>query len=582
MSVFKDIRDLTDDMIETDSERDQGLFEEIDKAWRSEDELPDSIKDLEWIRQVKSTDAHDELLAATRMFANKKEIVTFNPYDDSVDAHSVANKIEKALRWNMHQCNRRRKLSVRWDFVLSSLKYNAIAAQLDYLPYRRKIKGIKTPRQEALESFGDFNAIVHHPQYVHAQFSDGLLERVCTNRTVSTQSLEDFWGDRVSFDDETEVTVYDFTGYVDGELRRAVWTGSNPTDPGHVIINPDKKEGKLDLPFIPWVICFGTSTMESDPRHQYNPLLYSVINSDLLKTQNIVKTLVLSESIAHAAAPRYKISGPGAENVTVDYGDPSGALRRSPLMDETLLKFAALFQSEMDKGTVSGLLQGSQGLGGNAAFSTWNLVLQHNLAAILQYKEQAEFGLAELYTMMLLWCHSQGRPLWGYGTTKKDRGKKYEIQPQDYDPKKLHIEVELIPDMPTNRGQQVNTAVMLHREFNISEERLMEELGYGDPEELQKKRYMERKVDILRQADERRVLGQVDMDLQMQAQAAMTQGQQTQQLPLPGGGPGFGSQLGGEGMNPAEGGTPPQAFFPEGTREEQMGTTRGEMAIEEQ
>jgi hypothetical protein len=607
--IFETIQTASADMIDDDRERDTDLFDEVDKHWRSEDELPKSLKDLQWIRAVKSNDPHDELLAATRMFANKKEIIKFCPYDDSVKTHAVANKIEKALSWNMHQCNRRRKISVRWDFVLSSLKYNAIAAQLDYLPYKQKIKGIKSPHQKAMASFGDFNPILHHPRYVHASFSDGMLERVVTNRTVETQKMIDFWGkDKIKFTGDSipdEITVYDFTGYVDGKLKRGVWFSNSADDViGTKIIDPDTSDGDLDIDFIPWIISFGGTTLETDPRHLYNPLLYAVINSGQWHTQNIAKTLVLSEAISHAAAPRYSVSGPGAEEVVIDYGDPSGKIvlppgvtanpMPPPAMDQALMQIAQMFTGEMDKSTVSGLIQGSSGLGGNAAFSTWNLVLQHNLSSILQYKEQSEFALAEFYTMMLLWPHSQGKELKGYGMENKDRGKSYVVTPQDFKPEDVHIEVELIPDLPTNRGQQANTAVMLHREFPIPAERLMEELGYSDPEGMMKKWYFERKLTALQSASERQKMGEVELALQIQGQQAMTamqpqqqqqpqapSGPTQQQAPAAGKPPGFEEQLQGEGMNPAEGGTPPQEFYPEGTRENQTGETADGQNVEE-
>ena len=63
------------------------------------------------------------------------------------------------------------------------------------------------------------------------------------------------------------------------------------------------------LGFFPWVTRTGGTTLSPNPPTSVFPLLYSVYQSGQWDTQNILETLLTSEVIAYAAAPRLKVEG---------------------------------------------------------------------------------------------------------------------------------------------------------------------------------------------------------------------------------------------------------------------------------
>jgi len=58
---------------------------------------------------------------------------------------------------------------------------------------------------------------------------------------------------------------------------------------------------------------------------------------------------------------------------------------------------------------------------------------------------------------MLLWCAYTEMPLYAYGTGKDDKGQEYVIDPRRYHDA-IYIDVELKPDVPTDRLQRINAA----------------------------------------------------------------------------------------------------------------------------
>ncbi len=120
------------------------------------------------------------------------------------------------------------------------------------------------------------------------------------------------------------------------------------------------------LTFLPWIARTGGTTLLRDPAHQCIPLLYSVYQSGQWDTQNILETLLTSEVIAYAAAPRLKVEGV-SDNVEVDYGEPGRMAHvppghklesmDTPTMDTSLAQIADRVGQRIDKSTVPRILQ---------------------------------------------------------------------------------------------------------------------------------------------------------------------------------------------------------------------------------
>jgi hypothetical protein len=126
--------------------------------------------------------------------------------------------------------------------------------------------------------------------------------------------------------------------------------------------------------------------------------------------------------------------------------------------------------------------------------------------------------------------------------------------------------------------------------LGVSQEQVLEELGYADPAQIQKEKFMEDLLTALKNAEVQRVLGSVQLEIQgkqMQMQAALQQqmqppqgppGQQggstPQQQPQPNAPQVAPEQLQGKGFNPEQGGSPSQTFAPDMTKEGQTGQPR--------
>jgi hypothetical protein len=321
------------------------------------------------------------------------------------------------------------------------------------------------------------------------------------------------------------VTLYD---YMDLDVR-VVW--AMPQSNGAMIGDPVGMEGsggveilreKHDLGFLPWVAKVGGTTLEDDPAHQRIPLLYSVYQAGQWGTQNILETLMASEVIAYASAPRLKVSGP-TDEVEVDYGEPGRTAYvppghdlsqlAPPGMDVSLAAIADRVSSRIGKSTVPRVLQSGDFPSGTA-FATLNLATQSGIKSLTTYKELAEQALADVFTQMLYWVDHSGEALVAYGKQRDDPGQQFVIEADEVNAKNLFIDVELTADVPTDRMARINAASMAVRELGYSRARALEQIGESDPAVIMEeaKAEMIEKVDLEIEKQKRLALGKVEIE----------------------------------------------------------------------
>ncbi|MCI0551713.1 MAG: hypothetical protein L0287_12215, partial [Anaerolineae bacterium] len=329
---------LAQEMVQADIERDRMLLA-MDDMWHGRWSLPSSVANLKWIHKVVSTDPHDALRAGTRVLSSVEPRVQLHPLGPNAATRANADKIERALAWHFRNASRRRRASVLRDVALSALLYDEVVAQVVYLPHQ--IEAVKafdgdTRRLEAARRYGPFAILVRNPRQVHVRYSDWMPEAVLLKRVMPAQEAADFWGKKAGklkkqmglkkHASMQYVTLYD---YMDLETR-VVWANlqEGATNLSFPLADVDGGAGgieilreKHELGFLPWVAKVGGSTLEDDSAHQRVPLLYSVYQAGQWDTQNIVETLLTSEVISYAAAPRFKVEGP-SDQVEVDYGEP--------------------------------------------------------------------------------------------------------------------------------------------------------------------------------------------------------------------------------------------------------------------
>ena len=601
MTVKKDVKsiqELAQRMIKEDEPRDNA-FAAYDNMDHCDWDLPQSIKELGWVAAAKNTDPHDSLSTGTTVLATLEPKLKVQPTHDSAGTKKKANEWERNLRWQLKSANRRRQATVQRDVTRSALKYDEVIINVVDLDYQIKQKELfkgDTKREKAARRYGRFQVNTYNPKDVHVRYSNMMPEAVLLVNKKPAQVVIDEWGDKaaslepLTLQDKNDVTVYDYMDYE----TRFVWVvpeGSAPDTDKHIIIGPEKHK----MSFLPWVAMVGGSTLEDNGVHKRRPILYAEYMSGRWNTQNILLSLISSETIAHSGQPRFKQEGASSQDVVIDYGEPERVAKVPPgstldrlqpgEIDRALAELIDRYGAASDGSMLSRILKGGDSYSGEA-FASLNLRTQTAVGALKPYKDLAEKALAEMFVLMLLWVEFTENPLEAYGVEKDDKGVQYSIQPDEIEPTALYVEVELTPDVPTDRQQRANTASLMVESINYPQEYALEDVGVEDPQAAQMQRMKERLLDQKleeyiqqKQMALQMQMQQAQMQMQMQAQQAM-QGQQ--QPPPQGAMPARGNGVpGGQGQNPNMGGLPGAMSNPNVTRENVTGQTRRGDAIEE-
>lgn len=523
-------------MIAADRERDE-MLRAMDAMWHNRWQLPPPLQAVGWVHKVVSTDPHDAVRAGTRVLSSVAPRITVQPLGGR-SARSQAERIERALAWHFRNASRRRRASVLRDVVLSALLYDEVVAQVVYLPAQQQAAqwlGAGAPHAAA-QRFGPFAIIVRNPQDVHVRYSDWMPEAVLLKQLMPLEEALAFWGQALASQLKqarpagrggplrkspafTHVSVYD---YMDTQ-QRTVWAvpqsdasaladpGGTPEAGARLILQEEHGLG-----FLPWAAKVGGTTLHRGS-HQRIPLLASIYQSRQWDTQNIVETLLASEVIAYAAAPRLKVEGPSAE-VDVDYGEPGRIVHvppghqlnplAAPGLDESLARIAERVAERMGKSTVPRVLQTADFPLG-AAFATLNLATQSGIKSLTPYKELAQDALAEVFQLMLNWVQHSQQPLEAH-ISQRGRSETITLDPRKLDLSQVLIDVELTADVPTDRMARINAASMAVRDLGYSRERALEQIGETDAKEVMAQAEQEQLAAAQLELRKRRLLAELD------------------------------------------------------------------------
>lgn len=582
-----DLKNQCQALIDYYAKRNQ-VFKAMDNFFNSKWDLPEALSKLTYIRKTVSSDPHDALRAATQILSTVEPHFQILPPLDDMEIKIYIDEVETYLRYIYSQAERRNQITS--DVVRCLLQYGMVAVQTANIHYQQKIKPTFSPsRLRAAMQHGAFTALVRKPHDVYPVISEYGLESVLLTKVYNMREFSKFWGkfDFINPDDDTMeyVMVYDYTDYE----RRVVWaTQSATTDVIAGIDGQTILETENDLGFIPWVIKTVGPAYCDKPEERLNPLLKPVLDTDLWGTQNVLLTLLTSETIARAASPRIKIQGPGANDVDVDYGDPNKPITsetppsmqsiepmQPPMMDQAMVSNLELISSAIGKQTVARFIQNPE-MKADVPFSSMNLIFQLGANTINPHKMVAQEAIAEIGRQFLLWTKLNDEEQWVPKKIKKENGETtgtmIMIDPQLIDPD-YNIQVELTADVPTDRMQKINAASIAVQTLKMPIRRALEQIGISDPEQAIREREAERvaenEVEITMK--ERQAESEMNMQAKMM-QMQMMQQQLQQPVPQQQADP-FGN-LGGQGFNPAMGGSPPAMGAPEMTREQVSGQTK--------
>ncbi len=545
-----------DEMIKLDKPR-NAMNDKMDVMDHIEWVPPAELTKIDWWRATPSKDPHDALRTGTNVLSAQKEAITLLPLAGNVETKQTANDNERVLAWIMAQVNRRRQGTVQKSVVKSSLKFDEVVGlviDVDEQIKNKKVIKANTKRLEASKRFGRFAVEIYHPNNVHVRYSNFMPEAVLLHQERPAKEVVDEWGKlagtklKKAAKNNKNVKYFYYQDYED----TVVWITDKSGEGEEEIVREDHK-----LPFLPWVARVGGDTMESEQKHRRRPLLYAIAQSDSWESQNILDSFMMSESVYNFGSPRWieehTVLPPENRSTELEFGDlgskadvtAGGSLKQaSPLVvDPGLRELADRTKAENEKATVPGVLQGAA-LPPGTAFSTVNQLTQTALNSLKPGKELSEAALADFYTLFLLYAHYTKTDLTGYGTEKADKGQEYTIAWNEIKPDAIYLTVELKPDVPLDRQQRANAAMLMVNAGIYSKERAMGDMGITDPDKVTEEMFFERLTEAIWQNR----IDQMAIQLQQQQLAA----QQTEMVGAPGG-PGF---------DPNQGGSPPIEAVP--------------------
>lgn len=584
-------------------------------------EPPPSLAALTWIRVFRSTAPYNAIQAGRRVLGNLRERLELAPLSKTQAERRRANEWEKVLQWQFDLAVSRRP-TIRQDIYGSGLQFGEIAGNVIHVPTQlaalKKIGGSpSSARKSAMLRFGDYAISIKSPLNVHTLYSEYMLEGVYYVAIKTAQEIVNFWGDNAAGigaliqEDakyaETKYVLVDADTY-DG---RIVACAPGETENTDVV-------GRLDVildepktyPFIPWFGAIGGTELEDAPDHARLPLLYPVFRSEQWLTLNLLGTLMGSQTVAEFGKPGVKVMGPDPNRVKAKFGQPGGRWNVPTLhdvqsmqkdgLDPALQALYMQFLGEMEGSTLPKVLQSVE-TSSNETYSGFNLKVATAMGALTPFKTMGESAIADAYRLMLLWSHYTGHDITGYDTTQfRKKGTPYKIDGGKIDPERIYLSVTARPDLPIDKQQQANTAMLLAKSMKISPASLITDMGYTDAEgemddyerSLIKDTVLAGKLERLKLTASGELQNMIMQQAQQLAQQMM---QQAQQAPPPAGGemppegemgPGLeepppGAPMGVEGaegpnVNPAMGGEPAAAMNPSGASYEgATGMTRG-------
>jgi len=569
MSDLQELYDLAQGLVDSYSDRDI-LFSEIDRMFRLDWSMPDGMPD--WVMKSVTTDPRDIVTTVVRTFATIKPRFKIMPMQANEPNRMRANEIETAIGWNFKKAGRRSDSTVAWDAMFSSAKYAMIGAQIIYLPYQIKVmeamvdpekseskssKAIRAKIRRAKEAmrFGDFAYIFHNPSNLYPSFSEYGLE---SNLTCRVQTVDEFratWGKLAnSIVDEQDyqngkvnyVTTWD---YIDYEIR-TVWGVFSDTNT-RIVAGSGMKilEEENKLGFIPYVIKRWGDSLSDRSDEKVMPLLQSIYKSGQWDVLNAMDSLDASLTIKRAAQPQYAAELPPGQDIELDNTEPVGVARLpvgtqkfTPLpaqsVDQRLSMEKNQYKSGIWQTGVNKVLNTLEFPSGTA-YSSVNQLLTQATNSVIACKLLGELALGELAHLMLCWGkyydkeYGNGETsLYGQYDDKKRSGQEVSLAWNMINPSALDVEVILTPDIPIDKLQTINGAVLMKQNFRVPEEDLLEDLGVMNPMEAAERRDQEDFNNAYIQNDLQKIQMETQLEFeqkQMEMQAGLQQQQMQQQ-----------------------------------------------------
>ena len=521
---------------------------DIDEIIHSDWSLPEQMN-LDWIVPVISPDPSSAFFTAEKTLALNEPNVYVMPTNTGVKNAERMNDMEMWLQWQLARAGERGRRDLVPDIVHSALRYDYICAQVVHLNHEMEAnRKIGVDKKAAIAGTGDFSVRIANPNDVYFKESIHGLEAVLHVYETRASDIIMTWGNKakrfqkaVTPDSDDLYVVYDYTSLD----QRMVWvkkekrgTDTKSSSPGQWKI----LDVKWELPFLNWVIATGGTVLEYDEEYAVQPLLGRIARTGLWDLQNMMWSLVVSEAVATAAAPRFALIGPNGERVKVEYHDPTRLLPIPPghtieplpprQLDDGLLHLMDRIKAALDRETVARFLQNLD-LPDRAAYASINAVMEAAISALDRYKKLSERALRQMFWIMYSYVHYREETSIAFGG---EDNQQVAIGWDEYDPDYLFVEVELDPLSPADYLQRINAGRQLQEMKNIPDKEILRFLGFNNPEGMKEEWAKEQLEDFELQQLMKKQNAASDAEImmlqqqtQMQMQQAMQQQQQNQQ-----------------------------------------------------
>jgi hypothetical protein len=634
------------DELATEFEGRNTLFDEIDKMVRPEWSLPASftavVKD---VMAIVDTAPSDAINSGAIALSGSLPVFNVQPFMANVAEYDRAQNLEDTISWHFRKSNRRGNGTFMYDIAESSLRYNTICVRVDDLAHiLPKSQKKWTPLQKRAWSYGRFIHTAYNPKGVYYLESAMGVTTVAHVETFKVQNAIKHWElyENNDTDEGRQVAqglkdlkeavsaltqgaegknafsmrdIFLTQTYCIDDDKLMVWgslTDSNGDDMARVndmntlyqFVFADQKN---PYGFIPWSIRVAGSRLEGDIAHRVNPLLAPLYWSGSWDKLNLAKSVIFSEPIRRARAPRLATMTQSGEPPAIDYenggdialrvGESTQGLQPITL-DQGAMAIVGQLESAMNRTTGASMIGDTTKISSNTPFATFSAMVKVALSRLDKQTELLGDTVSDVACLDLWWVDKTDVPLTYYAEEAKRMksgnmramGMKTEVSKTDYSLNSLGLSVKIRPKTPTDRMEMLNMAVILSTKLNVPASQLLEEMGYenvGLMYELWTREFLknaETQAMAAGMAAEAQTAGQ--LKAQAEAQKAQQQQQQPQQgapgQPPPdqmgaGGGvseTSFGAMGGQTGMNPAVGGMSPTQGAPTMTREAITGQDR--------
>lgn len=582
---LKFYQNLASAMIEADRDN-IALYQKIDVAHAGGNELPESIRSLPWMVEIKSTSVHDALAAARRaLLSSFVEIDVLPPMPNEMTA-LAAEQLERALEFQFMQARKRSVVNPLACIVDNVLRYMSVAVQI--IDNEFEYKKVTGNKKDAILRAGRYTWEVFDRKSVHAGWSSNVLERVLSVQELTIQQIVD----KYEFDangkpnkgvtrlvadsaekkenkgkDLAEITTYLFD-YVDYE-ERCIWTCDDPKGggEGYTIYKGENK-----LKFIPWVFRSGD-----------DPLVKAAVETNQLDNLNIMLSMRYALIAATVAQARTWSRTPTGEGVYVDHSNPDaqaqlaqgeevGILPPSQTDPNIHTVIQTLENAISNTTSVSPILSSSASLGANMPYSTMSAMIQLALSSLVEIRQMVEAVIEDGLYRQICWVKYTDKPLTGRRVKKAGMydetmniGAAVVIDPGAVDAQ-WDISVTLKPNSPTDRQERMSYALNMAKQANLPRAWVLEAAGIEVDAKVSLAEWADEQVAIARvQAEVQKIMGEAQLALQQQVQAAQAQQQNAQVAP---------DQSMNETGSPNSGYPPPAMQNPNSTFETVTGETR--------